>query len=156
MAASGQGTTPKTAIVTGSARGIGRAIALQVATEGFDVTIADLPALRGPAEATANEITHLGRKSNVALGDVSKRDEVEQICQSHVEALGPLFCMVANAGIAQVKPALDLTEQDVRKMFEVNVFGLFNCYQVAAKHMIAQGTKGRILGASRYAFKVNV
>lgn len=46
--------------------------------------------------------------------------------------------MVANAGIAQVKPALELTESDIRKMFEVNVFGLFNCYQVAAKHMIAQ------------------
>lgn len=142
---------PKTAIVTGGARGIGRAIAVQLASEGFDVTIGDLPSLRESAEATAEKIRHLGRKANVALADVSDRSQVEEMCQSHVERLGPLFCMVANAGIAQVKPALELTEQDVRKLFEVNVFGLFNCYQVAAKHMITQGTPGRLLGASRYA-----
>ena len=142
-------TPPKTAIITGAARGIGRAIALQLATEGFAITVADLPALQPAAEATADSIRQLGRRANVALADVSNRSEVEAMVQSHVDTLGPLFCMVANAGIAQVKPALELTEQDVRKMFEVNVFGLFNCYQVAAKQMIAQGTKGRLLGASR-------
>lgn len=114
------------------------------------MTIADLPSMKATAEDTSEEVRKLGQRANVALGDVSIRSDVEEICRSHVDTLGPLFCMVANAGIAQVKPALDLTEQDVRKMFEVNVFGLFNCYQMAAKHMIAQGTKGRLLGCSRY------
>lgn len=62
--------------------------------------------------------------------------------------------MVANAGIAQVKALLDLTEDDFRRMFEVNVFGVQNCYAVAAKQMIKQGNGGKIIGAaSIVAFK---
>jgi NAD(P)-dependent dehydrogenase (short-subunit alcohol dehydrogenase family) len=57
--------------------------------------------------------------------------------------------MIANAGIAQVKALLDLSEEDVRRMFEVNVFGVFNCYSAAAKQMIKQGTPGKIIGAAR-------
>ncbi len=58
--------------------------------------------------------------------------------------------MVANAGIAQVKALLDLEEEDLKRMFEVNVFGVFNCYREAAKQMISQGTGGKILGAARF------
>jgi NAD(P)-dependent dehydrogenase (short-subunit alcohol dehydrogenase family) len=58
--------------------------------------------------------------------------------------------MIANAGIAQVKSLLSLTEDDVRRMFEVNVFGVFNCYSAAAKQMIKQGGGGKIVGAARY------
>ena len=60
--------------------------------------------------------------------------------------------MIANAGIAQVKPLLDLTEDDVRRVFEVNVFGLFNSYSVAAKQMIKQGSPGKIIGCARFVF----
>ena len=60
--------------------------------------------------------------------------------------------MVANAGIAQVKALLDLTEQDLKRMFEVNVFGVYNCYSTAAKQMIKQGSGGKILGAARFVF----
>ena len=127
----------------------GRAIALALAREGYDVTVADLPGMRTAAEDTAGEIEKLGRKSHVVAVDVSNRSEVEKMCESHVENVGPLFTMVANAGICQVKPALEVTEDDMRKMFEVNVFGVFNCYQAAAKHMIKQGTQGRIIGCSR-------
>lgn len=71
-----------------------------------------------------------------------------------VSELGPLNTMVANAGIAQVKGLLDLTEQDFRRMFEVNVFGVNNCYASAARQMISQGSGGKILGAaSIVAFK---
>ena len=69
--------------------------------------------------------------------------------QKSVEVLGPLNIMVANAGIAQVKDVLDLSEEDVERMFNVNFFGIFNCYQVAAKQFIRQGTPGKILGAAR-------
>ena len=57
--------------------------------------------------------------------------------------------MVANAGIAQVKPLLDLTHADLRRMFEINVFGVFNSYGSAAKEMIKQGSGGKIIGAAR-------
>jgi NAD(P)-dependent dehydrogenase (short-subunit alcohol dehydrogenase family) len=58
--------------------------------------------------------------------------------------------MIANAGIAQVKGLLELTEQDLRNMFEVNVYGVFNCYSTAAKQLIKQGTGGKLIGAARY------
>lgn len=57
--------------------------------------------------------------------------------------------MVANAGIAQVKPVLDLTEEDVKRMFEVNVFGVFHCYSIAARQMIKQGGGGKLIGCAR-------
>jgi NAD(P)-dependent dehydrogenase (short-subunit alcohol dehydrogenase family) len=58
--------------------------------------------------------------------------------------------MIANAGIAQVKALLDLSEEDVRRMFEVNVYGVFNCYSAAAKQMIKQGGGGKIVGCARF------
>ena len=57
--------------------------------------------------------------------------------------------MVANAGICQVKPAVELTEQDFDRMFKVNVYGVFNSYQESAKQLIKQGTGGRLIGCAR-------
>jgi NAD(P)-dependent dehydrogenase (short-subunit alcohol dehydrogenase family) len=74
-----------------------------------------------------------------------------------VKELGPLTIMVANAGIAQVKAVLEISEEDVRKMFEVNFMGVWNCYTLAAKQMIAQGpvpassTGYKIIGAASIA-----
>jgi len=72
------------------------------------------------------------------------------LIEASVKHLGPLNVMIANAGIAQVKALLDLTEDDVRRMFEVNVFGVFNCYSAGAKQMIKQGTGGKLIGCARY------
>lgn len=96
-----------------------------------------------------DHIQTLNRKAIGVIADVSHRSEVEILVQKSVEALGPLDVMVANAGIAQVKPVLELTEDDVEHMFKVNLFGVFNCYQVAAKQIIKQGTKGKLIGAAR-------
>ena len=94
-------------------------------------------------------IESLGGRAVGVVADVSHRSEVETLVQESVDALGPLDVVVANAGIAQVKPALELTEQYMERMINVNLFGVFNCYQVVAKQMIKQGTKGRLLGADR-------
>jgi NAD(P)-dependent dehydrogenase (short-subunit alcohol dehydrogenase family) len=96
------------------------------------------------------EIQALGRKSYGHAADVSKLSEVESLVEASVKNLGNLNLMVANAGIAQVKALLDLTEDDVRRMFEVNVFGVFNCYTTGAKQMIKQGSGGKLLGCARY------
>ena len=111
--------------------------------------------MKSDADATAAEFAALGRKSHVVLGDVSSRSDVQRIVDSHVEALGPLFAMVANAGICQVKPVLELTEEDIKRMFEFNVNCVFNSYQVAAKQMIKQTTPGRLIGCSRYENTAN-
>lgn len=96
------------------------------------------------------EIQALGRSSYGHVADVSKLSEVESLIEASVNKLGPLTVMIANAGIAQVKALLDLSEDDVRRMFEVNVFGVFNCYSAAAKQMIKQGSGGKIIGAARF------
>jgi len=64
---------------------------------------------------------------------------VEELVQKSVSALGPLTTMVANAGIAQCKAPLDITEDDMQRMFSINVFGVHNCYSCAARQMIKQG-----------------
>lgn len=97
-----------------------------------------------------NEIRSLGRNATSAIADVSDLSAVQSMVQHSVSELGPLNTMVANAGIAQVKALLDLTEQDLRRMFEVNVFGVYNCYRAAAEAMIKQGTGGKIIGAARW------
>ena len=91
----------------------------------------------------------MGRNAVHYLADVSKLSEVEKMVETSVSQLGPLNTMVANAGIAQVKALLDLTEEDLKRMFEVNVYGVYNCYSSAAKQMIKQGSGGKILGAAR-------
>lgn len=98
----------------------------------------------------------MGRKSIGHVADVSNLQQVEQLVQKSVQELGPLNVIIANAGIAQVKALLDLTEEDMRRMFEVNVFGVFNCYSTAAKQMIKQGGGGKIIGAARYVLCTSI
>ncbi|KAK5157212.1 hypothetical protein LTR04_005473 [Oleoguttula sp. CCFEE 6159] len=144
----------RTAIVTGSSRGIGKAIALRLANDGYDICVNDVFANSAGVDEVVSSIKSLGRNAVPAIADVSDLGQVEQMIQKSVAELGPLNTMVANAGIAQVKALLDLTQQDLRKMFEVNVYGVFNCYSAAAKQMIEQKTPGKIVGAaSIVAFK---
>ncbi|RDL38367.1 NAD(P)-binding Rossmann-fold containing protein [Venustampulla echinocandica] len=161
MASAGQSSTAvtrdygkRTVIVTGSARGIGKSVAIRLAEDGYDVCINDIAANQAGIDETVSEIKALGRQAYGHAADVSKLSEVEGLIAAAVDALGPLNVMIANAGIAQVKALLDLTEDDVKRMFEINVFGVFNCYSAAAKQMIKQGTGGKLIGcASIVAFK---
>ena len=82
--------TQRTAIVTGSSRGIGKAIALRLAQDGYDVAINDIAANEKGCEETVAEIKALGRKSTVAIGDVTKRSEVQAVIDKSVKELGPL------------------------------------------------------------------
>jgi NAD(P)-dependent dehydrogenase (short-subunit alcohol dehydrogenase family) len=101
-----------------------------------------------------SQIQSKGRKATGVVADVSKQSEVDDMVQHSVQELGNLDTMIANAGIAQVKGLLELSEQDLKRMFEVNVFGVYNCYVSAAKQMIAQKTAGKLIGcASIVAFK---
>jgi NADP-dependent 3-hydroxy acid dehydrogenase YdfG len=80
----------------------------------------DIPANKASAEEVVSDIKSTGRKAFTFLADVSQRKEVETMVEASVGELGPLNTMIANAGIAQVKPLLELTEQDMKRMFEVN------------------------------------
>ncbi|KAL8827833.1 MAG: hypothetical protein Q9170_006852 [Blastenia crenularia] len=144
----------RSAIITGSARGIGKAIALRLAQDGLDICINDIEANAEGIEEAVKEIQDMGRKAYGHVADVTSADAVNEMITQSVDKLGPLSVMIANAGIAQVKRILDLTEDDVRKMFDVNFFGVYNCYTAAAKQFIKQGGGGKIIGAaSIVAFK---
>ncbi|KAK8088228.1 acetoin reductase [Apiospora hydei] len=147
---------PRSAIVTGSGQGIGKAIALRLAADGYDVCVNDVGANRENCEAVAKEIQGMGRRSCVAIADVSKRDEVVQLVQTSVKELGPLKTMVANAGITLVKPVLSATPADFERLLSVNVLGVDNCFAEAARQLLAQGTctasdPGKLVAAASIA-----
>ncbi|ODQ53552.1 putative short chain oxidoreductase [Saitoella complicata NRRL Y-17804] len=142
----------RVALVTGSSRGIGRAIALRLARDGLDICLNDIPANQPGLDSTRSEIEKLGRKCIAIPADVTKSNEVTRMVEQCAKELGSLDVMVANAGIAQIKPLLDVTEEEWDGIFGVNCKGVFLCYQAAAKQMIKQGVPshrkgGKIIGA---------
>lgn len=84
-----------------------------------------------------------------ALGDVSDKSNVQVLVQTSVDELGPLDVMVANAGIASVKPILEVTEADLKHMFQTNIYSVFYCDSIAARQFIKQGNGGKIINACR-------
>lgn len=141
----------RVAIVTGAARGIGRAIALRLAADGLDVAVCDLQSMADQLNSVAEEIRKADRRTLAIYADVSDAAAVNAMVSRVAEELGHLDVMVANAGIAQILPLLDLTPQDWDRMMAVNVRGVFLCYQAAARQMIRQGTGGKIIGAASIA-----
>ncbi|KAG9522024.1 3-oxoacyl-reductase, partial [Aureobasidium melanogenum] len=129
----------RTAIVTGASRGIGMAIALRLAQDGYDLCINDVEANKQGIDHVVNQVKAAGVNAVGAVGDVSDLSQVESVIQTSIKELGPLNTMIANAGIAQVKPLLDLTTEDFERMFRINVFGVQNCYSAAARQIISQG-----------------
>ncbi len=114
----------------------------------IDSMVADIKSCHGPEAAMG------------FAADVTENEEVQAMVDEVVKTLGPLTIMIANAGISKVKGVLELTQVDVRETMDINFMGVFNCYQAAAKQMVAQGPRGdsetgyRILGAaSIMAFK---
>jgi meso-butanediol dehydrogenase/(S,S)-butanediol dehydrogenase/diacetyl reductase len=138
-----------TAIVTGAGRGIGRGIALRLAKDGHAVAVNDVN--KAGAEAVAAEITAAGGRAVAVPADVTDRDAVFAMVDQVATELGSVDVMVANAGIAQVKTLLEVTPDDLRTIFDVNVFGVVYCLQAAAEKMIAQGRGGKIINAASIA-----
>lgn len=139
----------KTALVTGSGQGIGRGIALRLAKEGANIGIVDMN--EDKMMAVAKEVEQLGRKATIFRADVSVRDEVFKAVDHVEEKLGGFDIMVNNAGIAQVKPLLDVTAEELEKIYRINVFGVLWGIQAAAKKFIQRKSKGKIISASSIA-----
>ena len=140
----------RSALVTGAAGGIGRAIAERLVADGLGVSVADLPSSADQLEAL---VASLGGP-DVALGltvDVTEAASVEAAVAAHVGHFGGLDVMVANAGIAVTAPLLQITAKQWQLTMDVNVKGVLHCYQSAARQMITQGRGGRLIGAASVA-----
>lgn len=133
----------RSAIVTGAAGGIGRAIAVRLARDGLALTVVDLPRAAHQLGDLVAQLTAARARAVAATADVSVAEEVEAAVAGHVEAHGGLDVMVANAGIAVTAPLLDTTDEQWQRTIEVNLRGVFNCYRAAARQMVSQGRGGQ-------------
>ena len=135
----------RVAVVTGAARGIGRACAERFLAEGAKVVIADVDAARLKETAAA-----IGNADKVlaVVTDVSQKDQVDALVAAAVQKFGRLGIMVNNAGIAMIQDFLDISEADFDKVLGVNLKGAFLGTQAAARQMIAQGNGGVIINMS--------
>ena len=133
----------KVVIVTGSARGIGQAIALGFGKEGARVVIADI--LERQGTETARMVTEAGGEGLYIYVDVSKKADVESMVQKTLARFGSIDVLVNNAGICPFHDFLSMPEDLWDRVLEVNLKGNFLCSQAVANVMVARGIHGRII-----------
>ena len=141
----------KNALVTGSARGIGRALVVGLAAAGANVAVSDTSERLEESRETQEMIENLGAKSGAYLLDVLDVGKISSTLQQVSEDLGGLGILINNAGVRVRKLALEVTEDEWDYVVDTNLKGVFFCAQAAAKQMIPRGS-GRIINiASQFA-----
>jgi 3-oxoacyl-[acyl-carrier protein] reductase len=130
--------TNKVALVTGSRRGLGKAIAQRLAQAGADIVINDIEAGMAEAEATAAEIAALGRRTTVITGDVSQGADADRLIETCVERMGRLDILVNNAGVTRDSLLIRMTDEQWKLVLDINLTGTFNCTRAAARPMMKQ------------------
>lgn len=136
--------TGKVALVTGAARGMGKAHAMALAERGAQVIVTDIDLAL--CEEVVAEINKDGAEKEAAAFkmDVADKQDVERVFDEVVSTCGRLDILVNNAGIYQSKPVLDITEEEWERMIAIDLTGAFWCAQRAAKEM-AKNNWGRII-----------
>jgi len=133
----------KTAIVTGSARGIGRAIALRLARAGADIAINGSQASEA-LEQTAEEIRALGRKTIAVVADVSSAEDVSRLVDSVVREWGRLDILVNNAGVTRDGLVMRMSDEDWDAVLDTDLKSAFMCSRAALRPML-KARAGRII-----------
>ncbi|MGV8935537.1 MAG: (S)-acetoin forming diacetyl reductase [Allorhizobium sp.] len=138
--------TGKVAIITGAGQGIGKAIAIRLAHDGFTIGCLDLNI--DTATASADEITASGGKALAVKVNVADRDDVFRAVDAVVAKFGRLDVMINNAGLGPTTPLEDITPEIYHKVFDVNVGGTYWGIQAALKHFKARkpAKKGDVIG----------
>jgi 3-oxoacyl-[acyl-carrier protein] reductase len=136
------GLEGKVALVTGGSRGIGRAIALRLASDGADIALCARNV--EAAESVGLEVEALGRRCLVRQADVSQSDQADELIKAVVGEMGSLYALVNNAGITRDNLLMRLKDDDWDDVLRVNLKGAFNCARAAARPLLkARG--GRII-----------
>ena len=136
----------KVAVITGAARGIGKAIAERYVKEGAKVVIADLNEQGAKAVAAA-----LGPDALGVRLDVTEQDSIDAAIAATVSHFDGLDILLNNAGIFDMAPIVEITRESYRRVYAVNVEGLLFMLQAAAKQMIKQGRGGKIINFASQA-----
>lgn len=136
----------KTALVTGASRGIGRAIALELAAAGADVAV-NYAGSEEAAAAVAREIEGMGRRAVTIKADVGNAAEAEQMVSRTIEAFGHIDILVNNAGITRDNLIMRMKEEEFDQVINTNLKGVFNCIKSVTRPMMKQRS-GRIINIS--------
>jgi NAD(P)-dependent dehydrogenase (short-subunit alcohol dehydrogenase family) len=152
--------TGKVALVTGAARGIGKAIAGRLAADGADVAVADAchdsAGIDYPMsglsqlQETRDEIIKLGRRATAIQADVTRADDVKRMVDGVVKELGHLDILINNAGVSASCPVAEMSEEQWDRVIDVNLKGVFLCCRAAVPYMVVQGS-GKIINLSSCA-----
>ena len=140
----------KVAFITGAARGQGRSHALRLAEEGADVIAVDLcgpvpsiemypPATEEDLAETVRQVEALDRRIVATKADVRDRAALQAAVEEGVAQLGRLDIVLANAGVFEIQPALELTDEAWREMIDINLTGVWNTCRVALPHLLERG-----------------
>ena len=143
-------STPRAALVTGAGLGIGRAIALRLARDGWAVAANDVEPDR--AAAVAREVGALGVRGTAVVADVGDREAARRMVAEAIEALGAVDLLVNNAGVCRLGAVAEFSEADWHATFRVNVDGVFFCCQAVLPHMLVRG-HGNIVSVASWSGK---
>ncbi len=134
----------KVAVVTGSARGIGRAIALKLAGVGADVVVNDIAAAADTLEGVAEEIRALNRQALAVTGDVSSAEDVNGFIEKAMEKFGRIDILVNNAGVTRDGLVMRMSDEEWDTVMNTDLKSVFLCTRAVLRHMLKQRW-GRII-----------
>ncbi|MDO9464265.1 MAG: 3-oxoacyl-ACP reductase family protein [bacterium] len=137
----------KVALVTGGSRGIGRAVALELAKEGADIGV-NYAKNKAAADEIVSKIHLLGRNAIPIQADVGKITDIERMVEQIWEEFGRIDILVNNAGIAYIEPFFKVSEETWDRTLDVNLKGTFFTSQIVANKMIKKQIEGRIINVS--------
>jgi D-sorbitol dehydrogenase (acceptor) len=136
----------KTAIITGSARGIGKAFAEAYIREGARVVIADIDMDKAKQTASA-----LGEDAIAVHCDVTSQNSIDAAVKTTIEAFGQIDILINNAAIFTAAPIVEIDRKDYARVFDINVSGTLFMMQAVARHMIERGKGGKIINMASQA-----
>ena len=136
-----------TILVTGSSRGIGKAIALRLADDGYDLVL-HCRSNREQADAVATQVREKGREARVLQFDIADREQCRQVLESDVEQFGAYYGVVCNAGVARDNAFPAITGEDWDLVIRTNLDGFYNVLQPIIMPMIRRRKPGRIVTLS--------
>jgi glucose 1-dehydrogenase len=133
----------RVALVTGASQGLGAAIALRLAREGYDLAVTELA--QAPLEDIVSKLTAAGARAVPIALDIRAQPSVESAVAQAVEAYGHVDVLVNNAGVTQRRRAIDVTRDEWHTVIDVNLTGTFFMSQQFARHLFARKAEGAIV-----------